>query len=143
MEGVKGERKGRDLSPLVFALCAYLVVFSLILALSCQWWRSMSDRMNRPPLLLFSAMPGSVRFPFRASPTDTLWPSVEQKSNFAVIGFHLSSRQTDTTELAKLSWNWPAGASAMLLGPSDMQANLPPTSSPSYSNERRRKCCVH
>lgn len=54
-----------------------------------------------------------------------LWPSGEQKSNFAVIGFHLSSRQTDTTELAKLSWNWPAGASAVLLGPLDMQATHP------------------
>lgn len=132
MEVVKGERKGRDLSPLVFAFQDCLAIFSLISTVSCQWWRSMSDRMSRRRLFFFfPALPGSVSSPFRVSPTDTLWPSGEQKSNFAVIGFHLSSRQTDTTELAKLSWNWPAGASAMLLGPLDMQANLPPTSSPS------------
>lgn len=53
MEVVKGERKGRDLSPLVFAFQDCLAIFSLISTVSCQWWRSMSDRMSRRRRRLF------------------------------------------------------------------------------------------
>lgn len=57
MDVVKGERKGRDLSPLVFVFQDCLAIFSLISTVSCQWWRSMSDRMSRRRLLFFFSLP--------------------------------------------------------------------------------------
>lgn len=41
-EAVKGEREARDLLNLVFSLHAYLAIFSLISAVSCQWWRTVA-----------------------------------------------------------------------------------------------------